>query len=393
MPTVPGILDTLLQIAPLKRISPSRYASFGQCALREVWSANKQDDLLPSSPAAHLGIVIHRLLEEAGAGRFTTGTHAEVEKRWKELVASAEEKAITSWLNGHLIPLSKVIPDFEVRRLRACKRAYELSQTYTPASEYAYGRSERLGNELWVESRDGLIGGYIDSVVASSEGPIIRDFKSGSVIETDSLQPLSAIKSEYAVQLKLYAALYATFIGTWPAKLELVPLQGEPIRVPYDPAECLALLEDASRSLQQTNEVILSRSEAPRRLEEYLATPRESHCRFCPFRPSCSAYQRYNADAHSEVRALHDAIGTLAEIRTLGNSTLLISVEANGAANNVKRVRNLTPNVTRHPALGYLQKGDRVGLFNLKSGGSEDSFIETPLTTIYKIVLRGESFE
>jgi RecB family exonuclease len=391
--TTPGILDTALQIVPLKRISPSRYASLRQCALREVWSANKQDGLLPSSPAAQLGTVIHRLLEEAGAGRFTTDTHVAVEKRWKELVDSAEEKVISSWLNRHLLPLSKVIPDFEVRRLRACKRAYELSESYATLSEGAYGKSKWFGNELWVESRDGLIGGYIDSVVASSEGPIIRDFKSGSVVETAPLQSLSVLKSEYVVQLKLYAALYATLTGTWPAKLELVPLQGEPLRVPYDPAECLALLEDASRSLQKTNEVILSRSQAPRRPEEYLANPHDSHCRFCPFRPSCSAYQRYNADAHIAVRTSHDIIGTLVEIRALGNSTLLISVEASGEANKVKRVRNLTPNSSRHPALGYLQKGDRVGLFNLKFGGSEDSFIEIPLTTIYKIILCDELYE
>jgi hypothetical protein len=344
-------------------------------------------------PAARLGTVIHRLLEEAGSGKLIDVTYSEVERHWEELIARAEETLIASWLDRHLVPLSRFIPDYEVRRLRACKRAYELSQTNIQASNHAYKGFERFGNELWVESRDGLIGGYIDSVVTSPDGPIIRDFKSGSVVETDSLQPPSAIKPEYEVQLKLYAALYATTTGIWPAKLELVPLQGEPIQVPHDPTECLTLLGDASRRLQQTNEVILSRSLALNRLEEHLADPDDAHCRFCPFRPSCSVYQQYNADAQVVARTPYDAIGTLTEIRTMGNSTVMISVEGNGQASRMKRVRNLAPNSSRHPALEYLQKGDRVGLFNLKSSGSKDSFTETPLTTIYKIALRDESFE
>lgn len=62
----PGVLPRTPSIHPLKRISPSRFISLRECALREVWTANRQPSLLPTSPVAKLGTAIHKLLELAG---------------------------------------------------------------------------------------------------------------------------------------------------------------------------------------------------------------------------------------------------------------------------------------------------------------------------------------
>jgi len=60
-------------IKPLTRVSPSRYTAMKNCLLREVWTASGNEPLLPASPLAELGTVIHQLLEAAGRGRLDAG--------------------------------------------------------------------------------------------------------------------------------------------------------------------------------------------------------------------------------------------------------------------------------------------------------------------------------
>lgn len=59
-----------------------------------------------------------------------------------------------------------------------------------------------------MQGASGAVGGFIDSVQRSAAGPIIRDYKTGSVHGESA-----AVKPEYATQLKLYAALYAEQYG------------------------------------------------------------------------------------------------------------------------------------------------------------------------------------
>jgi len=51
----------------------------------------------------------------------------------------------------------------------------------------------------------------------------------------------------------LYAALYRLTFGVWPVRLEVVPLQGAPLAVPYDTEEAYGLLADAVAFLQDAN--------------------------------------------------------------------------------------------------------------------------------------------
>jgi len=59
-----------IEIKPVQRISPSRYFSFRQCALREILSASKQPALLPVSPAARIGSIVHKIIEMASFGKI-----------------------------------------------------------------------------------------------------------------------------------------------------------------------------------------------------------------------------------------------------------------------------------------------------------------------------------
>jgi hypothetical protein len=59
-----------MHLKPILRISPSRYSALLACALREILVAARQAPLLPSYPAAHLGMIAHKLLELAFSGRI-----------------------------------------------------------------------------------------------------------------------------------------------------------------------------------------------------------------------------------------------------------------------------------------------------------------------------------
>ena len=72
-----GVLEFTPRIEALKTISPSRFTALQECALREVWAASQTPQLLPSSPSARLGSIIHRLLQEAGEGRLINLASAE----------------------------------------------------------------------------------------------------------------------------------------------------------------------------------------------------------------------------------------------------------------------------------------------------------------------------
>ncbi len=101
----PGILPETPVLQPLRRVSPSRFFSLKECALREIWSASRQESLLPPSPAAQLGTVIHRLLEAAGKGTLNAGNPADIENIWQKLVERTEQGMLQSWLQRSLAAL------------------------------------------------------------------------------------------------------------------------------------------------------------------------------------------------------------------------------------------------------------------------------------------------
>lgn len=385
MQITPGLLDFKLMLQPLKRISPSKYEALHTCALREVWAAGRQPQLLPSYPKAWMGSAIHSLLEEAGQGKFAPGDHAAVATRWRELLAATEDKMRGSWLDHHLVPLDRAVRDFEVRSIRAQNCALEIAEHAPRAKGHTAGTS-LAGTELWVQSDDGLVGGFIDYVEMAVDGPTIRDYKSGDIAEENSSSHPGPVKESYQVQLRLYAALYAAKTGQWPARLELIPLSGAAVSVVFDQQVCSALLEDARCTLKNVNEIITSRATAAPEAEQCLARPSPSHCWSCPFRPGCAAYRTARLVTAEPDEWPKDIAGEVKDIRTLGNGKLLMIVRDTRLSSSAVRINGLDSDPTRHPALHQLQPGDTIGLYNLKTSGSGATFSEASLTTIYKML-------
>ncbi len=378
-----GVLDFAPSVEPLKSISPTHYVSLTHCALREVWALNRTVGLLPSSPAARLGQLIHGLLQAAGEGDFISGGRPGIEERWRKLVRATEQEMQQSWLERNFVPLARSVPDFEVRHIQVRERALEITQAAAGSHGAALdsaGVGADYGFEITLSSPDGVVSGRVDSVLPSAEGPIIRDYKSGAILEGPP-KGASVLKPGYETQLKFYAALYASSRGRWPARLEIIPLYGTAQSVSFDELECSRLIEGARALYEKVNSIISQTPDNPYELQRELANPAPENCRHCPYRPGCIPYRSTVSQVYSRDAWPRDLWGQVKEVRQLGNSKFAITLDTQiGLA----RIRGLTPTGRRHPGLTNLSPGDYLAVFNLGTTGSEHTFVETQYTTIYR---------
>ena len=279
---------------PVSSISPTAFIMIRDCALRTLWSLSKKPPLLPQAPKARLGIIVHRLLSESGRGQLQPNIDV-IRARWNEMVEETQDAMSASSLEKHLVPLRKSVPDVEVRRIRAIQRALEIANERWPTQPPGerHRAASRSGYEMRVHTEDGLISGTIDAVIQTDEGTVIRDYKSGPVLESDKHDDYR-LKEIYQTQLKLYAALYAESCGEWPTSLELVSLSGTTHDVVFNRQECSDLLDEARSALQDLNAKIseISRTSLP----SLLANPSLTACTFCQYRPACKPYLAAEAE-------------------------------------------------------------------------------------------------
>jgi hypothetical protein len=283
-----------------------------------------------------------------------------------------------NWLERNLLPLRQMVPDFEVRRLRAFARAAQIADGVLGRLEPGIAPRE-TGNELWVSTEDGLVGGYIDCAAETPQGIVLRDYKTGVIHDGDGS---GALRPSYQLQLRLYAALYHARFGRWPVRLEIIPLRGEAIAVPFSSVDCTMALADAVTLLQRVNARVEQVQDAS--LEDGLmdlASPHPAHCRYCAYRPVCPAY-RNRRSVPVEERWPSDVLGKFQDSLALGNGRLSLSVREHGRQ-DVSRIRGINPDPDRHPALFFLDAGVELVVCGLRSGSSPDAFTETASTTIY----------
>jgi len=253
-------------------------------------------------------------------------------------------------------------------------------QSATPVEELAV-RQPGFGCEIWVQSKDGTVGGYIDAVYQGESGRIIRDFKTGPILEENGNDE-TIIHSDYLVQIKLYAALYHETFGLWPTHVELMPVQGEAVRTAVDQGECEELLQAAKRKRSDVNNRIRAALLKGRDGLPTLASPSVSNCRFCLWRPGCTAYWDESEGIGSSDWP-PDVQGTVTAMQALGNGRLLLIVRDKEGME--KRVRQLDPSPDRHPALVKLSLGTRVGIYNTRRSLSQNDCVETNSSTIYRM--------
>jgi len=289
-----------------------------------------------------------------------------------------------TWLTNPLVPLCNSIRDFEVRKIRACKRAMEIA---LEAANVCMSRGVKSKGppsfELWVETEDMAVGGYIDHVKETPNGVVISDYKSGAILEDTSKQGSRTLKKAYRIQLELYAALYWCTFGKWPIGLEVIPLQGDAIKLDYLPEEATKLLADARFLLGESNAKI---EKVLRGIcdKAALASPNGENCRVCLFRPGCEAYWSARKQ-DSDEKWPYDIRGEVTGKNILRNEKLHLQVAEELKTAEAWNIRNISNSRRRHPALSSVQVGNRIAMFGLKFLRRTKDYSEKDNTVIYKL--------
>jgi len=374
-----------LVVNQFRRISPSRYTAMRACLLREVWAVSGNEPLLPPSPVAELGSVIHQLLELAGRGQLDGGGKTQVDAAWGELILEVEKKMTLRRLSKHLVPLTRSISDFEVRKMRACRRAAEIAYDALRAhDDHDKNSLVPTGFELWVENKTGEVGGYIDRVMRTEDGVVLCDYKSGAILDSRTGADPGDLKREYKEQLMLYAALYQIKRGAWPVRLDVVSLQGNPVKVVFEPEDAELLLAEASTFLYAANERI-AQVENGNAETTSLASPLAAHCRFCLFRPACQTYW-IAKERESQEKWPSDVQGFLRETTRLHNGKVSMRIaETDSCTSDITTVSGLADSSDRHPLLHRILIKSRVAIYGLKYNYHSGDYTETQNTVIYGI--------
>jgi PD-(D/E)XK nuclease superfamily len=266
--------------------TPSGAATLADCGLRAAYDSDTTfHGSVPSSPAARLGTVCHRVLELAGVGALPPAGDPHwreaFEAAWTEAIAEQEKERQRNPLEAHWPPPARW-PYYAARKVatrRLCKR---ISESTSPPGERdgaLLNAPEKL-QEQRQQAFDGKLRGRAD-VTRRSPQSAIEDYKTGSVLDDESAE----IKPQYRTQMLLYAVLEHETTGVWPKHATLIPLRGEPIVIDVDPAEANAAAEAALVALEEYNRRV--DNDAP---AIDLATPTPNACRFCPYAIECPAF-------------------------------------------------------------------------------------------------------
>lgn len=362
-----------MKLKPINRISPSRFSSLKKCRLKEVFRANKQENLLPVPPNAWLGRVIHSVLENAVKQNISNQKDLLV--LWNETIKYVEDEISNHKISRHFIPLSNSANYFEVKKRQCINTVRKLTETEKAPQKVSHG-GERGKVEHWLESKNGKVAGIVDRIFETDSGGVIIDYKTGSIFEENHNG--AVIKDEYQAQLKLYAALYYEQFGCYPHKLQIIGLDGEKHEIHFSPEECCTLLQEAQDILVETNNTILTEPNTDL-LKDKLASPSPKACGYCSFRPICPAYLRILGHRNSQDQWPADIKGMITDKRILGNRTYMIKIR--DSQNRSITIRGLNPE-----KFDLLEEESlkEIMVFSLVPDKVENYYRESPMTVIYK---------
>jgi RecB family exonuclease len=264
-------------------VSPSRAAALAECGLRVAYQLDESFAReVPSTPAARLGSVCHRVLERAARGDSPQAGERRTafEHLWDDELAREMRKSEASPGEGHWPPPQRW-PNYAIRKARTRRLAERLfaAQDENGKGATPSSRSAETLHEHSQSAFGGLLQGRAD-VIKRGSHTVIEDYKTGSIYESGTEE----IRRSYRLQLLLYAVLEHAETGVWPSHAILIPLEGEREEFPIDPKAAADAGEAAVSELQQFNAVVLSTG------PQSLASASPDHCRFCEYSVRCPAF-------------------------------------------------------------------------------------------------------
>jgi CRISPR/Cas system-associated exonuclease Cas4 (RecB family) len=345
----------------INRISPSQFYSMKNCAYKSLLAeAFEKKPLLPVSPNAYFGTVLHKMLELISKGVIRNET--DFNEIFDEQVKLQEENLKQQ---GYVffVPLQKNVKDFGMKKILLKKHLRNVSDR--PAAPSGI----KFTSEKWFESKDKLIAGKIDLVIEEEHETEIIDFKTGAITQDvldEEGEIFLDIKEEYKDQLKLYAYLYFETNGKFPTQLSLVDLAKQKFKIDFTESECNIIFEKAKELLNATNENISS--------GKFLANPSEGNCKYCLYRPACSFFLKYLKTDYS----FNDVSGSIINVIKYQNGNVSVFLESGD--------RKIT--VTSFPTDKYDElnnsRNKLISVFNLKKEATEFVYSATKTTMIYE---------
>jgi CRISPR/Cas system-associated exonuclease Cas4 (RecB family) len=350
-----------IEFKKITRISPSQFYSMKNCAYKSLLAeAFGKNPLLPISPNAYFGTVLHKMLELISKG--TVRTEEEFNRMFDEQVKAVEE-ILQRQGYDFFIPLQKNVKDFGMKKILLKKHLRILSEQPIKTSSVKYH------SEKWYESKDKLIAGKIDLVIEAGEEAEIIDFKTGAIthdVLDDAGETFSDVKEEYKEQLKLYACLYYENTGRFPTALSLVDLVKQKFSVSFSHSECNSIFDEAKKLLHSTNESIVKGT--------FVANPTEANCKYCLYRPACSFFLKQLETDFS----FNDVSGLVKNVVKYQNGNVSVFLQSGE--------RLFT--VTSFPSEKYDELNDirskQISIYNLRREATEFVFSATKTTMIYE---------
>lgn len=345
----------------INRISPSQFYSMKNCAYKSLLAeAFEKKPLLPVSPNAYFGTVLHKMLELISKGVIRNET--DFNKIFDEQVKLQEEHLKHQGYD-YFVPLQKNVKDFGMKKILLKKHLRNVSEKQTVSNRTKYS------SEKWFESKDKLIAGKIDLVIEDEQEAEIIDFKTGAITQDvldDYGEVFSDIKEEYKEQLKLYAYLYFETNGKFPTQLSLVDLAKQKFTFDFKESECNIIFEEAKELLKATNESISSKT--------FVANPSGTNCKYCLYRPACSFFMRHLETDYS----FNDVSGTIINVVKYQNGNVSVFLASGD--------RKIT--VTSFPKEKYNELNDSrnkiISIFNLRKEATEFVYSAIKTTMIYE---------
>ncbi len=350
-----------IEYKKIARISPSQFYSMTNCAYKSLLAeAFDKKPLLPISPNAYLGTVLHKMLELISKKEIKTDI--EFNERFEaEILLIEKELKQTGY--DIFVPLYMNVRDFGIKKIQLKKHL-----------KGAAVQSNQSGNikfipEQWFESKDKTIGGKIDLIIESENEIEIIDFKTGAITEDifdDNGESYQDIKREYQRQLKLYAYLFYDCTGKYPTKLSLVDLSKQKFNVEFSKQECDMIFQEAKALLIKTNNSIDNAI--------FHANPSESNCKYCLYRPACSFYFQHFKGNNS----LNDVCGFIIGVIKYQNGNVSIFI----------RNENNKITITGFSADKYeyfnSNLNKQISLFNLRKEATEFIYSVIKTTAVYE---------
>lgn len=345
----------------LERVSPSQYSSMKNCSYKSILArAFNRKTLLPISPNAYFGTVIHNVLERLN--KFGTMDEPLFNSVFSDEIEAMEEKLKKEGYE-FLVPLQKNVQNFGMRKILLKKHIKsELGSSKPPGNC-------KPTSEQWISTNDNLVGGYVDLILDSNNYVELVDFKTGAITQDvldDSGEIFTEIKAEYSDQLKLYAYCYFESRGRYPDKLTIVDLANKRIEVSFTHEECMNLYNEAIAMLKAINQGINNQIFVPRISED--------NCKYCLYRSACIYYNSYIENN----TPFNDLIGNLENVVKYQNGNISISIKNNSGAYIVTGIEN------EDYSKLLLHQGNKIGIYNLKKESKEMVYSSRKTTVIYE---------